>query len=58
MSDSGSPSGGWREVYAEMGVTTRIEGDSTACPDCGDEAVRTTGRRFWCPDHGTFEVAG
>ncbi|MFC7177509.1 hypothetical protein [Halosegnis marinus] len=45
----GSPSGGWRSVYAAMGVSTDHE--APACPDCGDDTVEVaTGR--WCPTHG------
>lgn len=58
MSDRTSPSAGWKTVYAEMAVSTDAEGDAAACPDCGDEVPRVSSRRFWCPDHGTFEAAG
>jgi predicted RNA-binding Zn-ribbon protein involved in translation (DUF1610 family) len=57
-----SPSAGWREVYAEMGVSTSAETDTADCPDCGDDAPRirrrATGGVFYCPSHGSFEVAG
>jgi hypothetical protein len=54
----GSPSGGWREVYAEMGVSTRSDTGTTACPDCRRESVHVGDRRFWCPEHGSFEAVG
>ncbi|WP_254537856.1 hypothetical protein [Halomarina litorea] len=52
-----SPSGGWREVYREMGVSTRFEADSLDCPDCGGDSPRLHGQTFWCPTHGTWEQA-
>ncbi|MFD1512371.1 hypothetical protein [Halomarina rubra] len=55
--DRRSPSGGWREVYAEMGVSTAHEPDSLGCPDCGDDCPRLRTATYWCPTHGTWRVA-
>jgi hypothetical protein len=48
--DREAPSGGWKAVYAAMGASTSAE--STPCPDCGDDTVRLSAGRRWCPSHG------
>ncbi|MWG35999.1 hypothetical protein [Halomarina oriensis] len=55
--DRRSPSGGWREVYAEMGVSADHEPDSLDCPTCGDDCPRLHTATYWCPTHGTWRVA-
>jgi hypothetical protein len=57
--DSASPSGGWKEVYGAMGVSTSAEGTVPPRPDCGEECprirtdrtgVRPTERSPWWDD--------
>lgn len=52
-----SPSGGWREVYAEMAVSIDHEPDSLDCPTCGDDCPRLRTATYWCPTHGTWRLA-
>lgn len=52
-----SPSGGWREVYDAMSVSTSAEADAPTCPDCGEECFRIRIDRYRCPEHGTFAAA-
>lgn len=53
--DRSSPSAGWREVYAEMGVDTSIEDDEEACPECGRRSPRIYRTVFHCERHGYWE---
>ena len=55
--DRDSPSGGWREVYDEMGASTRAEADTADCPDCGHDAPRLHESWFWCETHGSFRAS-
>ena len=62
VDDRSSPSAGWREVYAEMEVSTSIEDDEAACPDCGDRSPRIFRGVYHCERHGYWrdeeEAAG
>jgi len=55
--DDSSPSGGWKAVYAAMGVSTSAEADAPSCPDCGEECLRVRVDRYRCPEHGTLAAA-
>jgi hypothetical protein len=49
-----SPSGGWQDVYAEMGADTSAEGPSRPCPKCERESTPVFGRVFECEEHGVW----
>ncbi|ODR83091.1 hypothetical protein BG842_20250 [Haladaptatus sp. W1] len=51
-----SPSGDWREVYAEMGADTSAEGPVHPCPKCGAESVCVFNRVFECEEHGVWAL--
>lgn len=55
--DGTSPSGGWKEVYAAMGVSNSAEADAPPCPDCSEECLRIRVDRYRCLEHGTFATA-
>lgn len=49
-----SPSGGWREVYREMNVSTDVEEATARCPDCGRTSQNVARDVYDCEDHGLF----
>lgn len=51
-----SPSGDWRDVYAEMGADTSAEGPSRPCPKCSAESERVFSRVFECEEHGVWAL--